>query len=442
MKNLYLEQFEKEDIQERPTWLKELRRKGMDRFLSLGFPTTQWEDWRFTNVRSLADSAFKLVKDCSSVGLTPEKLEYLRHLPLNPMEGCDLVFVNGHYSKEFSSLLNLPKGVRVESLAKLLEEEPELIQPYLGRYIDFQNHPFSALNTAFTRDGACIFIPKGLVVETPIHLLFISQPNGEATVSHPRNLIVAEAHSQVTIIESYVGMGKTTYFNNPVTEIVTKEGAILEHYKLQGESEAAFHFSSVAVHQGRQSQFTSHSVSLGGALVRNDLGTILDEEGAECSLNGLYLGTGRQVVDNHTVIDHAKPHCISNELYKGILAGHAHGVFHGKILVRAGAEKTQARQTNKNLLLSNDAEINTTPLLEIFNNDVKCNHGATIGRLDPNQIFYLRARGIGEENARQILTYAFASDLVGHMKIKSLKARLEEMISFRLLKGRGTGEAA
>jgi Fe-S cluster assembly protein SufD len=443
MTNLYLEQFEKEAFTHTgPSSLQKLRREGMERFVALGFPTTDWEEWRFTNVRPVAESAFQLADPARSNGLSPETLERLKHLPLNPMEGCDLVFVNGHYSKDLTCLTGLPPGVIVKSLAEILREEPERILPFLGRLAKFEDHPFTALNTAFLRDGAFIFIPKGTVLKRPLHLLFISHPDGQATVSHSRNLIVAEAGSEASVIESYIGLGSASSFTNAVTEIAAAEGATLDHYKLQGESESAFHFSTIAARQGKDSRFTSHSVSIGGGLVRNDIGTVLDGEGAHCMLNGLYLASGRQLVDHHTVIDHARPHGTSNELYKGILGGKSHGIFNGKILVRPGAEKTEARQTNKNLLLSDDAVIDTKPLLEIFNNDVKCNHGATIGRLDPQQIFYLRSRGIGEERARQILTYAFAGDLIALMKIKSLRVRLEEMISLHLMRGRKISEAS
>ena len=441
METAYQKQFERHS-RGGPSWLVKLRQNGMDRFLKLGFPTPDLEEWRFTNVRPLVETAFEAATEEGLAKITPDQMENLKHLPLNPMEGCDLVFVNGHFSPRLSSIFNLPRGVRVESLKRVLREEPERVEPFLGRLSAIDQQPFAALNTAFIDDGAYVFLPKGTSFKHPIHLVFLSYPNGQATLSHPRNLIVLEDFSEAAVVESHVGLGKTPYFNNPLTEISLGEAARLEHYKLQGESEAAFHFSSADARIKRAARFTSHAISLGARLSRSDLHASLDAEGSECSLNGLYLAAGSQHVDHHTVIDHACPHGLSEELYKGILSEKAHGVFDGKIIVRPGASKTQARQTNKNLLLSDDAVVNTKPLLEIFNNDVKCNHGATIGRLDLNQIFYLRSRGVSEERAKNMLTTAFAGDVLSQMKIRSIRARLEEMISIRLMRGRRISEGA
>jgi Fe-S cluster assembly protein SufD len=269
-----------------------------------------------------------------------------------------------------------------------------------------------------------VSIPKGKVVAEPIHLVFVSTSPGGPTVSHPRNLVLAGVNSQATVVERYVGLGGV-YFTNGVTEIVAAENAVLDHYKVQQEGTEAFHVAMQQVRLGRSSNFASHSIALGGGLVRNDVNAVFDAEGGECTLNGLYLAAGRQLIDNHTRIDHARPHCASHELYKGILDGQAQGVFNGKIYVHPDAQKTDAKQTNKTLLLSEDAVINTKPQLEIYADDVKCTHGATIGQLAEEAIFYLRSRGLGRAEARSLLTFAFANDIISRIKVEPLRARLE-----------------
>ena len=271
-------------------------------------------------------------------------------------------------------------------------------------------------------------MPRGKDGEQPIHLLFVASSHGEPTVSHPRNLIIVGDNSQVAIVESYVGLDGGVYFTNAVTEIVAGQNAVIDYYKLQQESAEAFHIATLAVHQDRSSNFTSHSISLGGALVRNDVKARLDAEGVECTLNGLYMASGHQLVDNHTSIDHAKPHCSSHELYKGVLDGKSKGVFSGKIIVRPDAQKTDAKQTNKNLLLSADSVIDTKPQLQIYADDVKCTHGATVGQLDKDAIFYLRSRGIGHEDARSLLTYAFANEIISRIKIPSVREQLNAAV--------------
>src|SRR5262249_887706 len=273
-------------------------------------------------------------------------------------------------------------------------------EPHLARHARFQTNAFTALNTAFIRDGACVLVPKGKTLTEPIHLLFVSSTFGEGAVAHPRNLIVVGPSSQITLVEEYVALDESVYFSNAVTEVVAGENAVIDHYKVQRESREAFHIATVQVHQERSSNFSCHSIGLGGGLARTDINVMLDGEGCECVLNGLYLATGHQLIDNHTRIDHAKPHCTSHELYKGILDGKGRGVFNGKIYVHQDAQKTDAKQTNQTLLLSDDAVINTKPQLEIFADDVKCTHGATVGQLDDNAIFYLRSRGIDAAAAR------------------------------------------
>ena len=425
---LDFERFETDGATRAASWVHELRTAAVARFAELGFPTTRHEEWKYTAVAPIAKVPFTRLGHEGPVLLSGA----LERLGFGLSEGARLVFVNGRYSEEFSSLRALPGGVRMGSLASALAADSERIQPHLARSARHQDHAFVALNTAFIEDGAFLNVPAGKVVGDPIHLLFISTARGTATASHPRNLIVVGNNSQVTIVETYVGSDTAVYFTNAVTEIVVGENAALDHYKLQRESEEAFHVATLQVHQARNSTVASHSIALGGALVRNDVNVILDGEGGECTLDGLYMTTGQQHVDNHTRIDHARPHGLSRQLYKGILGGQSRGVFNGKIVVHPAAPKTDAKQTNKNLLLSGDALIDTKPQLEINNNDVKCTHGSSIGRLDEESIFYLRSRGIGEEMARDLLTYAFASEIINRIRGEPLRATLENLVVTRL----------
>jgi Fe-S cluster assembly protein SufD len=372
--------------------LHQLRRAALERFSALGFPTLHDEEWRFTNLAPLVNRSFEL-----------GEAEFRPQQP----ERSD--------------------GVLVCSLAEALEEYPALVEPYLARYADFENHAFTALNTAFLQDGAFVYIPAGKVIEEPIYLKFVARPAARPAVWHRRCLIVAGPGSEARIVESYDG-SEGVSFTNAVTEVVMAQNSVLDYYRVQRESKEAFHIGTVQVRQERDSNFTSHAISLGGALARIDLNVVLDGEGCTCTLNGLYLASGDQLIDNHTRIDHARPRCTSHELYKGILDGRARGVFNGKIHVHQDAQKTDARQTNKTLLLSGDAMIDTKPQLEIYADDVKCTHGASIGQLDEEQLFYLRTRGIDRESARQLLTYAFANDIVSRIQIDSLRAQLEEAL--------------
>ncbi|MFQ5926944.1 MAG: Fe-S cluster assembly protein SufD [Terriglobia bacterium] len=412
-------------------WLDRMRKDAILRFADLGFPTTRQEEWKYTSVAPIAKFPFKPTA-CELNRVSAEKLQ---RLPFADLDCSRLVFVNSYYSPELSSLEGLPEGVKAGSLAAALKSEDGFLEEHLARYAAFQEHAFVALNTAFLNDGAFVSIPQGRVIEKPLQLLFIATPGREAGVSHPRNLIVTSPNSQATIIESYLGLGEGVYFTNAVTEMVVGENAVLDHYKLQQECEQAFHIATLQMQQDRNSTVSSHSLSLGGALVRNDLNTVLEGEGTHCTLNGLYLVMGQQHVDNHTRVDHAQPHGTSQELYKGILAGKATAVFNGSILVRKDAQKTDAIQRNKNLLLSEAANVNTKPQLEIYANDVRCTHGATIGQLDPDALFYLRARGLGRDAARNLLIYAFAREIISRIKVAPLHDRLEELLFARLSAG-------
>jgi Fe-S cluster assembly protein SufD len=423
-KDLYRAGFSQLEQAAAPPWLKRLRKAALARFDQLGFPTARNEEWRFTSVAPLLHVPFKLASATAGVDAAAVA-------PHTFAGAIQLVFVNGHFLGELSALSGLPAGVTVTSLAAALQGAPESLEAHLARYARSEDHPFIALNTAFVQDGAFIAIPRGVSLDRPVHVVFVSTATCEPTVSYPRVLVVTGISSRLTLVESYVGLERDVYFTNAVTEVVLGANSRIDHYKLVRESGAAFHVGALQVHLTRSSSFTSHAVTLGGRWVRNEARAVLDAEGCECTLNGLYLAADKQHVDNHTVIDHAKPHCASHELYKGILDGHAHGVFHGKIYVRQDAQKTDAKQTNQTLLLSADAVIDTKPQLEIFADDVKCTHGATVGQLDAEALFYLRARGIGLEAARSLLTYAFANEVVAGIQVEPVRARLEESLLAR-----------
>ena len=425
------ESFGKERTGTDTAWLAGLRKSAMERFAELGFPTTRDEDRKHTSVAPIVRTSFRSADASDSSRLRADTLKAV-NLDRG-FAGNQIVFVNGGFVPELSSV-DGDDGVRLLGLRAALLRYPDRLEPHLGRHAGEDGNAFTALNTAFLEEGAFVWVAPGAIVTEPIHLVFLSTCGGDGnpTVWHPRALIVAGRESQATVVETYGGPQGETYFTNAVTEIVMEEAAVLDHYKLQRESEAAFHVATLAVHQGRGSRFSNHAIGLGGALVRNDINVRLAAEGAECVLNGLFLARGQQHMDTHTRIDHAKAHCSSRELYKGILDGKARGVFHGTILVREGAQKTDAHQTNKNLLLSREALVHSTPALRIHADDVKCKHGSTTGQLDPGQLFYLRSRGIGEETARSLLTYAFAGDIVGRIKVEPVRTATQAVLQRRL----------
>jgi Fe-S cluster assembly protein SufD len=412
-----------------PAWLAALRRSAMERLREIGFPTVRDDDWKYTNVAPILKVPFMLAPGEGPRGV-PARSQPPHPDPLPEGEGMQLVFVNGRYEPGLSSPDS--RGfLHAGSLREVLATQPELAEPWLAR-IAREGNAFAAVNAAFLEDGAFLRIPRGTAVAEPIHLVFLSEPAFGPTMSHPRNLIIAESGSQAAVIETYIGTAGELYFTNSVTEVALADSANLDHYKLERESTAAYHVATMEVRQGRDSRFASHSMTFGGALVRNDLNVRLEADGADCTLNGLFVGSGTQHLDNHTLIDHAKPHGTSRELYKGIMDGKSRGIFHGKIVVRPDAQKTDAMQTNKNLLLSKEALVNSTPALEIFADDVKCRHGSTIGQLDAGALFYLRSRGIGEKEARELLVYAFASDVASRIRIPQLRALVEEHLGMRL----------
>lgn len=411
-----------------PAAVQALRHLGIERFADLGFPTLRQEQWRATNVAPIARGTFV------SPDSDPETAEPALLARYDFGSPHRLVFVDGRLSARLSKLGKLPAGTVVTGLAQALARTPDTVLPWLGRFAQIGDHPFVALNTAFLRDGAVVVVPRGAVIPEPIHLLFLSSgTDSKATFSFPRNLIVAGENSQVTVIETYAGEG--TYLCCPVTELIAGPSSVVDHYKVQRESRDAFHMATFQVEGERKSAPSSHSISIGGSLVRNDVNAVLNGEGIDCILNGLYLAEGKQLVDNHMRVEHAKPHCASHELYKGILDGKARAVFNGLIYVHPGAQKTDAKQSNRNLLLSADAIANSNPQLEIFADDVRCTHGSTVGQLDENAVFYLRSRGIGQEAARSLLTYAFASDIVERIKVEPVRHDLEEFLFSRLPQG-------
>ena len=432
--NTYLETFETQAEARRaePEWLVERRNRGMRQFAEQGVPTTKHEEYRYTNLAPIARTAFQIAGESANA----VSLDDLAPFLYNEIKGDRLVFVNGRYAPSLSSVETVVAET-VTTIGALLADNPAALEPYLARFSTERDNPLAALNSALFTDGAVVRIPAHEAWDAPIHLVFVSTADGPDTVTHPRVLIVAELDSEAAVMETYCALGDTPYWTNAVTEIVAADNARLDHYRLQQESLSAFHTSLVEIHQGRDSNVTTHSISFGGGLVRNDVEVVLEDENCESTMNGLYALNGRQHVDNRTCVDHAQPHCSSHQLYKGILDGRARGVFGGKIIVRADAQKTDAFQSNKNLLLSENAEVNTKPQLEIDANDVKCSHGATIGQIDEQATFYLRSRGIGEAEARSLLTYAFAADVLERIKFDPVRERFESLLMARLVRPEG-----
>jgi Fe-S cluster assembly protein SufD len=424
-------------LEERPRggsrWLQDLRDHAASRFVELGFPSVRDEEWRFTNVAPIAASEFRLARPAR---LDKDALETFLYADA-PFR---VVIVNGRYSAELSRGTGLPAGFRFGSLAAAATEQADVVGRYLGQLADSKTKAFSALNTAFTHDGAYVYVPDGVVWEQPLQILYVS--SGDASMTHPRTLIVTGDRTELRIVETYVSAPGQKHFTNAVTEIIAGEDAIIDHYKVQEESVDAFHVASMHIHAARSSTVSTHAFTLGGRLVRNDIVAVLDGEGAECTLNGLYLADGERLVDTHTTIDHAKPHCPSHEVYKGIIGGKARAVFNGKIIVRPDAQKTNAKQTNRALLLSDHATINTKPQLEIFADDVKCTHGAAIGQLDEDALFYLRARGLTFFEARDMLIHAFAGEILDRVRIEPLKKALEGELYAQLARDLAEVDAA
>ncbi len=420
----YLNDFDQLGDDVKSGWFSEQRLSALNLFKETGFPHSRQENWKYTDTRPIAKGTFTNIRD-QSVSIKSEDIDAVRFKDLDCHE---LVFINGVYSEEYSDISELADNIVIESLATAIEKDSELLATHLAQYADSNVSPFTALNTAFIQNGTYINIPKNTIVDKPINILYLSKESSQTFATHPRNLIVIGEHSEATLIESYIGLDDANYFTNAVSEVSLSASAILKHYKIQQESMNAYHIGNLNVMQGKDSRLESHSISLGGALVRNDIHGQLAAEGAEIVMNGLYMTSDKQHVDNHTRVDHLKPNTHSTENYRGVLNGKSRGVFNGKVVVHPQAQKIEAHQNNANLLLSDNAEIDTKPELEIYADDVKCSHGATVGQLDQDMMFYLRSRAIDEETARSLLTYAFAGEVIKDISFAPIKNRLEYLI--------------
>jgi Fe-S cluster assembly protein SufD len=424
----YLARFEQaQDARaNEPAWLRALRESAIGAFRRAGFPTTRDEEWRFTNVAPIADTPFVPAPPM------PVSRPDVEPFVMAGLDGPVLVFVDGRFAPGLSAPGAPIPGLAISPLAGALADRPAALEPWLGRFAPIDGRSFTALNTASFEDGALVTVADGAVVQPAVQILFLSTRTPAPAASHPRLLVVLGRNSQARIVETFASLGRALGLTNAVAEFVVGEGAGLEHYRVQRESDSAFHIGHTQYALSRASRVAAHAVALGGLIARTDAVAVLDGEGADCTLNGFYFGGGVQLIDNHTEIDHARPHGTSRELYKGILEGRARGVFNGRVRVRPDAQKTDAKQTNKTLLLSDDAQVNTKPQLEIFANDVKCTHGATVGQLDKDALFFLRARGIGLEEARGMLVRAFAADVTGRIPLDAVRSEIERLLARRL----------
>lgn len=420
----YLSDFDRLQETVRGDWFSERRQSALNLFKESGFPNSRQENWKYTDVRPIAKKPFSHVNE-TTVSISTDEINAVRFQGLDCIE---LVFINGVFSKEHSCRDALPDGLVVENMADALARDKDLLAKHLAHYADDNVSPFTALNTAFIQHGTYINVTEKCVVEKPINVLYLSKDCAHPFATHPRNLIVMAAQAEATVIESYIGLNDADYFTNAVTEVSLSSGAVLKHYKLQQESLKAYHIGNLNVMQGKDCQLESHSISLGGALVRNDIHSQLAAEGAGVVMNGLYMTRDKQHVDNHTRVDHLKPHTLSTENYRGVMNGKSRAVFNGKVVVHPQAQKIEAHQNNANLLLSDDAEIDTKPELEIYADDVKCSHGATVGQLDQDMLFYLRTRAIDEETARSLLTFAFAEEVISKITFAPIRDRLELLV--------------
>jgi Fe-S cluster assembly protein SufD len=427
----FLQDFEAQSgtaTAEAPEWLGSIRRTAMDRFAATGFPSSRDEEWRFTPVGPIAQSPWR-----PAIGSAAVSREQLDSFVFGHPEWTTLVFVNGVFSEVLSSVGVLAPGLRVGSLSEALNTDGAVIEAHLGRHAPTVSSPFTALSTAFMREGGFVHVPANTDVARPVHLVFVTTDEAAGGVTHPRNLIVVEPGARASVIESYVTLAPAgTYWTNAVTEVVAGANSWLEHTRIQRESERAYHIGSTHVDQDRDSHYRSFSMAMGGALARHNLHVRLNGENVEALMYGLYLTRGEQLVDNHTVIYHDQPNCRSWEVYKGVLDDRSRAVFNGKVLVKPEAQKTDAKQTNRNLLLSDSAKVNTKPQLEIFADDVKCTHGATVGRLDDLALFYARSRGVPAAEAQRLLTYAFAAEVIEEVALEPVRDELERLVRQRL----------
>ena len=417
-------------------WLRSLRAEAAAHFAEQGLPSTRLEEWRYTNVTPLAKQRFAL----PGAELAPVTRDAVESLSF-PVFACSVfVFVDGRFRPELSSPRALSGSLRVESLAELRARAPERLAGHLGRHADAKRHPFVALGTACLDDGACLFVPRGTSVEQPIHVVQLASGLAPDQVCHPRLLVVAEPGSHVTLIQDFVSLSGARGFTNSIAEVTLGQGAAVDLVLLQRENAQSFHVSNLEVRLARDARFAAHTLTFGGGFVRNDLNGVLEDEGASLRLEGLTVAGGKQLIDNHTVVDHALPHGESRQRYKSVLGGRARGIFRGRVIVRPDAQKTVASQASANILLGEGAEIDAKPQLEIWADDVKCSHGATIGRLDEDALFYLRSRGIGETSARNLLVQGFASEVLASLPSPALAEGLTDLLREQM-RDAGAGEA-
>lgn len=403
--------------------LNRLRANAVDRVSTLRMPTKSDEEWRFTDISPLTKMSFQPMRIASSLQISDVEHFYLTETVTR------LVFVDGVYAPHLSTKLpgvSKDSGIVVSNLSATKSEILTIIEPHLGHHTEFKDNIFAALNTAFLHEGALIIVPRNASVETPIHLLFIATQ--KEVTSHPRCLLIAESGSTVTVLEDYVTLQKEAYVTNTVAEIVLAENAIVNHCRIQRDSKESFHMANCTVSLARASHYQSVSVAFGARISRYNLNVLMTDEDAKCVADGLALISSRQLADTHAFIDHLKPHCTSCQLHKCIVDDAAHAVFNGKIMVRPDAQLTNSSQSNRNLLLTPKARVDTKPQLEIFADDVKCTHGATVGQLDNEEIFYLKSRGLSEITARNLLTYAFGAEIIDRIPIESLKLQLEQTV--------------
>lgn len=409
-------------------WVARRRQAGMNRFAEQGLPAPRDEEWKYTSLKPIEKRAFALPEpDAHQVALGD-----IDPYVFDEPAAHRLVFVDGAYSEQLSQTIELPEGVTVKPLSQALDAGDDTLSHHLGHYADPEGTPFVALNTALMSDGVFLHVPAGVTVEAPIHLLFVASADADERILSYRNVLVAEEGAEATVLESYVGLGEGAYLTNTVTEAVAPEGSRLAVYKLQEEASTGYHIAAFEAYQGGASEVYHHNISLGARLARNDINDALDHEGAHVGLNGLYLGDGRQHVDNHTRIDHLQPRTTSQEYYKGILDGRSRGVFNGKVVVQPQAQETNSDQQNRNLLLSRNAEVDPKPELEIFADDVSCTHGATIGQLDEDALFFLQTRGMSYAEARNLLIFGFANEIIEGIPVEQVRSRLEDRLMRRL----------
>ncbi|MFI5234668.1 MAG: Fe-S cluster assembly protein SufD [Gemmatimonadales bacterium] len=423
----YVEEFARTRTSPAPGWLAALRERGMTRFSAVGFPAPREEDWRFTDVGPIAKAAFAPAPAAGQ----PVTQGAIAPFAFGAQEGIRLAFVNGRFAAALSVRPSLPSGVTVAPLTEALGTPAlaRLIEGRLGVLAPAEMTPFVALNAALHTDGALVHLPTGVALVPTIHLLVIAGPDAAGSMAHLRSLIVLEPGASAKVVEHYVSLAEGEYFVNAATEVSVGANAELTHYQIQRQGARAFHTAAISVRQERDSRYHGFSASIGARICRHDTRSVFAGPGGECNLDGLYLGRADQLVDNHTTIEHRAPNCGSRELYKGVLTGRSHAVFNGKLFVTPEAQKTDGKQTNRNLILSDSARVDTKPQLEIFADDVKCTHGATVGRLEQLPLFYLESRGIGPILGQKILTYAFAAEMLTGLTVDPVRGQLEALVA-------------